>query len=191
MHPLWLRISHWVNALSCFIMITSGWKIYNASPLFDFSFPKEITLGGWLGGALLWHFSGMWLFVINGIFYVVMGIFTGRFKKKYLPFSMREFILNIKDVVKLKLNHNDTQHYNMLQKTAYTFILIDSIVIFLSGLVIWKSVQFSTLTELIGGYDNARFIHFYSMFAMVVFIVIHLIMVLLVPKTFLAMIRGR
>lgn len=191
MNPLWLRISHWVNALSCFIMITSGLRIYNASPLFDFSFPKEITLGGWLGGALLWHFAGMWVFLVNGIFYVSMSFLTGRFKKKYLPLSIKEFFLNIKDVFKLRLSHNDINRYNMLQKVAYLFIVIDSSIIFLSGLVVWKSVQFSTLAELVGGYENARLIHFYAMAAMVLFIVIHLVMVILVPKSLLAMIRGR
>ncbi len=84
-HPLWLRITHWINAVAVVIMIGSGWEIYNASPLFPFEFPKSITLGGWLAGALLWHFAAMWLFAVNGLVYVVLGILTGRFRRKLLP----------------------------------------------------------------------------------------------------------
>src|SRR3546814_20084230 len=71
-HPAWLRITHWLNALAVLVMITSGWRIYNASPLFDFGFPAGITLGGWLGGALQWHFAGMWLLAGNGLLYPAM-----------------------------------------------------------------------------------------------------------------------
>jgi thiosulfate reductase cytochrome b subunit len=66
-HPAWLRVTHWINVVAVFLMVMSGWKIYNASPIFDFVFPKEITLGGWLGGALLWHFFAMWILALNGL----------------------------------------------------------------------------------------------------------------------------
>lgn len=69
-HPRWLRLTHWLNALAVLVMVTSGWRIYNASPLYDFSFPKGITLGGWLGGALQWHFAAMWFLAINGLVYL-------------------------------------------------------------------------------------------------------------------------
>src|SRR5262245_41404313 len=84
-HPLWLRVTHWINAVAVIIMIASGWEIYNASPLFPFEFPKSITLGGWLAGALLWHFAAMWLLAVNGLVYLVLGIVTGRFRRKLLP----------------------------------------------------------------------------------------------------------
>lgn len=190
-HPLWLRLCHWLNALSMLIMVTSGWRIYNASPLFNFRFMNELTLGGWLGGALQWHFAGMWLFGINGLFYLLMNSFTGRFKRKYWPLSPKEFIKDLLAALRGKLAHADLSHYNMVQKAAYLFVMIDSIVLVLSGLVIWKSVQFPLLRELLGGYDTARFIHFYAMSAMVGFVVIHIVMVALVPRTLLAMIRGR
>ena len=76
-HPLVVRITHWINVLAVLMMVTSGWRIYNASPLFDFRFPTELTLGGWLAGALQWHFAAMWLLAINGLVYVVYGIVSG------------------------------------------------------------------------------------------------------------------
>ena len=81
-HPLYVRITHWINALAVLIMIGSGWQIYNASPLFAFTFPKGITLGGWLAGGLLWHFAAMWLLIVNGLVYVTLGLATGRFRRK-------------------------------------------------------------------------------------------------------------
>ncbi len=70
LQPLWLRCVHWAYALSALIMIVSGWRIYDASPLFDsIYFPTGITLGGWLAGALLWHFAAMWLLVCGFLVY--------------------------------------------------------------------------------------------------------------------------
>ena len=80
--PAWVRIMHWINAVAILLMITSGWQVYNASPLFRFSFPAAITLGGWLGGALLWHFAAMWLLMVNGLLYLAFGLATGRFRKQ-------------------------------------------------------------------------------------------------------------
>ena len=88
-HPLWVRVTHWINAVAIVLMMLSGWQIYNASPLFPFTFSPSITIGGWLAGALLWHFAAMWLFVINGLVYVVLGILTGRFRRKLFPISPR------------------------------------------------------------------------------------------------------
>lgn len=190
-HPLWLRICHWLNAFAILIMVTSGWRIYNASPLFNFSFPNELTLGGWLGGALQWHFAGMWLFGINGVLYLLINIFSGRLKRKFWPLSPRELINDFIAALRGKLAHNDLSHYNTVQKLAYLFVMIDGIILVCSGLVVWKSVQFPLLRELFGGYDMALFIHFYAMSGMVGFVVVHLIMVALVPRTLLAMLRGR
>ncbi|MCT4711427.1 cytochrome b/b6 domain-containing protein [Enterobacteriaceae bacterium H11S18] len=190
-HPIWLRLCHWLNALAMLIMVTSGWRIYNASPLFNFSFMNELTLGGWLGGALQWHFAGMWLFGINGVIYLLINLVSGRFKRKYWPLSPKGFFKDLLAALRGKLAHADLSHYNMVQKAAYLFVMIDSVILVCSGLVIWKSVQFPLLRELLGGYDTARFIHFYAMGAMVGFVVIHIVMVALVPRTLLAMIRGR
>src|SRR3977135_1822365 len=65
--PAWVRIVHWINAVAMVLMIMSGWQIYNASPLFDFRFSSSITLGGWLGGALLWPFAAMWLLRVHAL----------------------------------------------------------------------------------------------------------------------------
>src|ERR1700731_4460790 len=90
--PAWVRTAHWINAVAMILMIMSGWQVYNASPLFAFKFSHSITLGGWLGGALLWHFAAMWLLVVNGLIYLALGLATGRFAKKLLPLRPGEGI---------------------------------------------------------------------------------------------------
>ncbi|MCC3705378.1 cytochrome b/b6 domain-containing protein [Rouxiella badensis] len=190
-HALWLRLAHWINALAILIMVTSGWQIYNASPLFDFEFSKTITLGGWLGGAIQWHFAGMWLFGINGLFYLLMNVATGRLQKKFFPVTPRALWDDLLAAVKGKLAHNDLRHYNTVQRVAYLFVMADGVLLVVSGLVVWKSVQFPLLRTLMGGFDAARYVHFFAMSAMVGFVAVHLIMVMLVPRTLLAMLRGR
>ena len=111
-HPVWVRITHWINALAMLVMIGSGWEIYNASPLFGFTFPGSITLGGWLAGALLWHFAAMWLLAINGIVYVALGLITGRFRNKLLPIRPGEVIADAKAALAFKLAHDDLSKYN-------------------------------------------------------------------------------
>src|SRR5262245_20227262 len=95
-HPRWVRITHWINALAVVMMIGSGWEIYNASPLFAFRFPREITLGGWLAGALLWHFAAMWLLAVNGLVYLALGIASGRFRRKLVPIRPGEVLADAK-----------------------------------------------------------------------------------------------
>ena len=189
-HPLWLRITHWLNAFAVLILVASGWRIYNASPLFDFRIPKDITLGGWLGGALQWHFAAMWLLAANGLIYVIMNLATGRLRAKLLPVRIRELIADMKAALTGKLVHADPRHYNAVQKVAYLFVTLDATVLILSGLVIWKPVQFPLLHSLIGGFEMARFVHFYAMAALVLFFVVHIVMVAIVPRTFIAMLRG-
>ena len=189
-HPLWLRITHWLNAFAVLILVTSGWRIYNASPLFDFRIPKDLTLGGWLGGALQWHFAAMWLLAANGLIYVIMNLLTGRLRAKLLPVRIRDLIADMKAALSGKLAHAEPRHYNAVQKVAYLFVTLDAIVLIISGLVIWKSVQFAMLRDLLGGYEMAREIHFYAMSALVLFFVVHIVMVAIVPRTFIAMLRG-
>lgn len=190
-HPLWLRLTHWCNALAMLIMVTSGWRIYNASPLFDFRFINELTLGGWLGGALQWHFAGMWLFGINGLFYLLINLFSGRLKRRFWPLSPRQLGSDLLAALRGRLQHADPRHYNMVQRVAYLLVMAASLMAVLSGLVLWKSVQFPLLRELLGGYETARYLHFFAMAALVGFVAIHLLMVALVPRTLLAMLRGR
>jgi thiosulfate reductase cytochrome b subunit len=190
-HPLWMRTSHWLNAIAVVVLVASGWRIYNASPLFDFTFPKAITLGGWLGGALQWHFAAMWLLAVNGLFYLAMNVLTGRLLRKFFPLSPRAVLRDALAAVRGRLSHDDPSHYNAVQRLAYLFVMADLVAIVLSGLVLWKSVQFPLLRELLGGYEFARRIHFAGMALLVAFIAVHLLMVALVPRTLLAMLGGR
>ena len=190
-HPLWLRLTHWINALAVVIMVTSGWRIYNATAFFGFSIPADITLGGWLAGAIQWHFAAMWLLVGNGLVYLGYNLFTRRLWRRFFPLSPRAFVADLFSALKGRLSHDDLRHYNMVQRAAYLFVIADVIVLVLSGLVLWKSVQFPILRELIGGYEGARRVHFLGMGALVAFVAIHLVMVALVPRTLLAMLRGR
>jgi thiosulfate reductase cytochrome b subunit len=190
-HPGWVRITHWVNAIAILVMIGSGWQIYNASPLFKFEFSKHITLGGWLAGALLWHFAAMWVLVINGIVYVTLGLVTGRFRRKLLPITPRQVLADAKAALTFKLAHDDLSHYNAVQKLLYAGVILCGIVIVLSGISIWKPVQFHELTTLFGGYDFARYVHFFAMSAIVGFLVVHVALALLVPKSLRAMVVGR
>lgn len=190
-HPLWLRMTHWINALSVVIMIASGWRIYNASPIFPFVFPREWTLGGWLGGALQWHFAAMWLLAVNGIVYLLLNLLTGRARRKFFPLRPAEILRDFVQALKGKLQHASLDHYNAVQKLAYLSVIADLVLIVISGLAIWKSVQFPLLRDLMGGFDNARIVHFFAMTFLVLFIVVHIVMVALVPRTLLAMLRGR
>ena len=190
-HPLWLRITHWINAVAVLVMIGSGWEIYNASPLFPFHYPRSITLGGWLAGALLWHFAAMWLLVVNGLVYVVLGIATGRFRKKLLPIRPGDVISDASAALKGKLSHADLTVYNAVQKLLYLGVILAGVVIVLSGMAIWKPVQMQELASLFGGYDGARYVHFFAMATIVGFLFIHIVMALLVPRALRAMITGR
>ena len=190
-HPVWVRVTHWINAIAMLVMIGSGWEIYNASPLFPFTFPSSITLGGWLAGALLWHFAAMWLFVVNGLVYVVLGILTGRFRRKLLPLRAGEVVADTQRALRGKLAHDDLAVYNALQKLFYLGVIVAGIVVVLSGLAMWKPVQLWWLAALFGGYEAARFFHFFAMAAIVGFAVIHIVMAFVVPKALRAMITGR
>ncbi len=190
-HPLWVRVTHWINALAMIVMIGSGWQIYNAAPIFNFEFPGEITIGGWLAGGIMWHFAAMWLLVANGLVYLVFGFSTGRFKAKFLPIRPREVIADIKAALTFHLSHEDLSVYNAVQRTLYIGVILAAVVIVLSGLSIWKPVQLQELTFVFGGYDNARIVHFLAMSAIGGFLAIHVALALLVPKSLRAMIAGR
>jgi thiosulfate reductase cytochrome b subunit len=190
-HPVWVRICHWINALAILMMIGSGWQVYNASPLFGFTFPRQITLGGWLGGALLWHFAAMWLLMVNGLVYLILGLATGRFSRKLFPIYPGEVVHDLFAALRGKLSHDDLSVYNAVQKVLYLGIMFTGAVIVLSGLSIWKPVQFHLLTSFFGGYDTARYVHFAAMAAIVAFLVVHVALAVLVPKSLRAMITGR
>jgi len=186
-HPLYVRVTHWINALAVLVMIGSGWQIYNASPLFPFMFPRS-ALGGWLAGGLLWHFAAMWVLIANGLVYLTLGLATRRFRKM-LPIRPAEVTHDLAAAFTGQLNR-DVANYNAVQKLVYAGILLTGAVIVLSGFAIWKPVQLRELTLLFGGYEAARYVHFFAMAVITLFLVLHVIMALLVPKSLRAMIRG-
>jgi thiosulfate reductase cytochrome b subunit len=189
-HPRWVRITHWINAVAMIVMILSGWEIYNASPLFPFGFSKTITLGGWLAGALQWHFAAMWVLAINGLVYVALGLLTGRFRRKMLPIRPSEVLADTRAALRGKLAHDDLSVYNAVQKLLYVGVILAGIVVVLSGLSIWKPVQLQTLTALFGGYEAARYVHFLAMASIVGFLAVHVAVALIVPKSIRAIVRG-
>jgi thiosulfate reductase cytochrome b subunit len=190
-HPAWVRATHWLNVLAVFVMATSGWRVYNAAPFFPLRFPPEITLGGWLGGALQWHFAGMWLLAFNGFLYLALNLGSGRVARKFFPLAVATVWRDLRNVLHGRLSHTDPRHYNALQRLAYLLAIADLALLVLSGLVLWKSVQIPLLRETLGGYEGARRVHFLAMAALMAFVAGHMVMVALVPRTLIAMVRGR
>jgi thiosulfate reductase cytochrome b subunit len=201
-HPGVVRATHWINVVAMAIMIGSGWRIWNSDPIFDFSFPVAITIGGdpaasqdvhnelGLAGALQWHFAGMWLLLVNGLAYFGYGLWSGHFRHALLPVSPSAFIRDAFAALTFRLPHR-LGVYNAVQKTLYLGVLAAGVVMVLSGLAIWKPAQFQELAFLFGGFDTARLVHFLGMTAIVLFLFVHLALVLIVPKTLPAMITGR
>ena len=171
-HPWVVRITHWINAFAMLIMILSGWQIYNASPLFDFKFPKGLTLGGWLAGALQWHFAAMWLLALNGLVYLLYGIFSRHFKSSFLPLTPKSVWSEFKNALRGRISH-EIGVYNAVQRAAYVGVICVGIALILSGLAIWKPVQFQELAALMGGYEGARLVHFTAMALVVLFVLVH------------------
>ena len=190
-HPLPVRITHWINALAILVMVLSGWRIYDASPLFGFRFPPAWTLGGWLAGALQWHFAAMWLLALNGMIYLAYGLFSGHLRRRMFPLTPGAMLRDLLDALRGRLSHSDLSVYNAAQKAAYLGAVLLAIGLILSGLVIWKPVQLYPLASLMGDYEGARLLHFFCMAGIVLFVLVHVAMVVLVPKTFLTMITGR
>lgn len=204
-HPLWLRLMHWANALAVILMILSGWRIYDATNFLHIHTPvltnhgvvwgwgiaAAYTLGGWLGGALQWHFAAMWILVVNAVLYVIISVATKRFVPQFLPVTVPGIIKDLKSALTGHLSHADIRHYNYVQKVAYLFAMADIVVLIVSGCALWKSVQFAWARVLTFGYEPARYIHFTAMVLLCAFIVVHVVMALLVPKTIRAMIWGK
>ena len=190
-HPLVVRITHWINAFAILVMIASGWRIYNASPLFGFKFPRDWTLGGWLAGALQWHFAAMWLVAASGLVYLAYGILSGHFRRKLLPVTPTAVGRDLAAALRGSLAHGDLRVYNAAQRAAYLGAIVIGIVMVLSGLVLWKPVQFYTLGLFMGDYEGARYVHFFAMAALVLFVIVHVVMAVLVPRTLPTMFTGR
>lgn len=191
LHPLPLRIMHWVNAVSIIVMIGSGWKIYNDEVLFGWlHFPNWITIGVEAQHALQWHFFAMWILMLNGLCYIAYGFYTGRFRRKLLPIWPSAIIADIRDALRFRLAHDDITHYNAVQKMLYAGIILVIVVQVISGWAIWKPVQLSELTQLFYDFQGARLAHFVGMTAIVGFLIVHVTLALIVPKTIVAMVDG-
>lgn len=188
-HPPVVRVTHWANATAITVMTASGWQIYNASPLFPFAFPSWLTLGGWLGGALAWHFAAMWLLTVNFTIYVVYGLVSGHIRRRLFPLRPREIWRDANLALRFRLPHG--AQYNAVQRLLYVVAGGGIALSIVSGLAIWKPVQLYPVTLALGGYEIARRVHFVAMTGIVAFIVIHLALVAIVPRTLRPMITGR
>jgi thiosulfate reductase cytochrome b subunit len=201
-HPWIVRITHWVMAISMLIMLGSGWRIYNASPIFDFTFPEWMTLGGdvqralarhgdpGVASAIAWHFAAMWLLATSYGLFLLWGALSGHFRRDFLPVGPRSIARDLAAALRFRLEHR-LGEYNAVQKAAYWGVLTAVAVMIVSGIAIWKPVQSYPLELLFGGFQGARTVHFLVMAGIVLFLVVHVALTLLVPRTLLAMVVGR
>ena len=190
LHPLVVRVTHWINALALGCMVTSGWQIYNASPLLPFHFPAWATLGGWLAGGVAWHLAAMWLLIANGLVYFAYGFIGRHFRRTLLPLAPREISRDLVQALTFRLKHKPGI-YNAVQRLLYVGVLLLGVIALLSGLGLWKPVQLQLLDSLVGGYPVMRWVHFGAMSGIVAFFVVHVLLVALVPSTLPTMITGR
>jgi thiosulfate reductase cytochrome b subunit len=191
LHPLPVRVMHWINAVAMIVLITSGWGIYNDSVIFHFlHFPGAVTLGGWAAEHLLWHFAAMWVLALNGLAYLAYGFATGRFRERLLPIRLPELIGTVRDTLRFKIAHEDLTVYNAVQKLLYVVVMLAGVTQVATGLAIWKPVQFFWLLDLFGGFQGARLAHFLGMAVIFGFLVVHVALSLLVPSTLKAMVTG-
>lgn len=202
-HSRFVRATHWINAVAILIMIGSGWRIYNNVPIFSWlTFPEWATLGGdpeityklnkdvGFSNALLWHFAAMWVFFVNGVVALGVGLASGRLQMKWLPVTLSELIHDIRQALTFNLAHDDITVYNAVQKLLYIGVILAAILMLISGLAIWKPVQFQALTWLFYDFQGARLAHFIGMAAIALFVLVHVALAILVPKTIAAMTRG-
>jgi thiosulfate reductase cytochrome b subunit len=137
------------------------------------------------------HFAAMWVLAVNGLVYLTLGIATGRFRRKLFPIRPSDVARDLVAALSGQLSHEDLSVYNAVQRLLYLGVILAGIVAVLSGLSIWKPVQVQELTALFGAYDAARYVHFFAMTAIVGFLVIHILLALIVPKSLRAMVIGR
>ena len=182
---------HWTNAVAILVMITSGWGIYDDDVILRWlHFPQALRLGEWAAPSLNWHFAGMWLLVLNGLAYLTYGLVTGRLHERLLPIRFSDLVRTMRDTLHLKISHEDLTTYNAVQKVLYIVVILAAFSQVVTGLAIWKPIQFSGLVSLLGGFQSARVIHFLGMSTIVGFLVVHVLLSLLVPRTLWAMLTG-
>ena len=190
-HPLPLRIMHWVNAGAMLAMIGSGWGIYDDDVILrGIHVPQALRLGSWAAQSLLWHFAVMWVLAANGAAYLVYGLLSGRFRRLLLPIGVRALLLTVRDTLRLRLDHGESTTYNAVQKLLYVLAIGAGVLQVVTGLALWKPVQFSGLLGVLGGFQAARVIHFGGMAFLVGFLVVHVALSVLVPRTLWSMVTG-
>jgi thiosulfate reductase cytochrome b subunit len=201
-HPIAARITHWLMALSVIVLIGSGWRIYNSSPIFGFRFPEWITLGGdgqealalhndpGVASAIAWHFAAMWFLAISYLGFMLWNLVTGHFWRDFLPVGPVPFFKDFIAAATFRLEHR-LGEYNAVQKVFYCGVLACVAMMLLSGIAIWKPVQTYPLETFFGGFQGARLVHFIFMTLIGLFIIVHVTLVILVPKTFVAMTLGK
>ena len=140
-------------------------------------------------GQYLYGLAVMWLLVINGLAYLLYGALSRHFARDLLPLSAGAVRRDLFAALRLKLRHR-LGHYNAVQRLSYWLVLALGALVVLSGLAIWKPVQLHGLASLFGGFDSARYVHFFAMAGIAAFVVLHLTLVLLVPSTLPPMITG-
>ena len=185
-HPLPIRIMHWIGAAAVICMMLSGWAIYDASPSLPFTFPRWMTLGGWLAGGIAWHISAMWLLFADGIAYLLYGFASGHFRRDLFPPGPRAVIRTMVAALTGRLGHS-LGHYNAVQRLLYAGVIVLICSQVVTGLAIWKPVQLGWITDLFGGYPIARGIHLAAMIGIALFVVVHLTLVAIFPRTLVAM----
>lgn len=192
-HPLIIRITHWVNAVALTIMVASGLRIYNASPLWSFEIPAVFTLGGWLAGARMWHFFGMWLFFVNGFVWLSYNLISkhGRRTTLFRQTDVSGVLPMIQYYLRIRKTHPPAGKYNALQKLAYTTVSLFGLGAILTGMSLYWPVQFSWIASMFGGYDIARYWHFIFAASFLFFLAGHILMVVIAGwSNFVSMITG-
>jgi thiosulfate reductase cytochrome b subunit len=192
-HPFIVRWTHWVNVVALGIMLMSGLKIYNASPLWDFDIPSILTLGGWLAGARMWHFFGMWLFVLNGLAWCGYNLLSkhGRKTTLFRGKDVSGVLPMIQYYLRIRKIHPPSGKYNALQKLAYTTVAGFGVGAIVSGISLYWPVQFGWISSVFGGYDTARICHFVFAGSFVLFLSGHIVMVIIAGwSNFVSMITG-
>jgi len=191
LHPWPVRLMHWTNAMAMIIMIMSGWGIYDDYVIIPgLHFSENFRLGSWAAPSLLWHFAGMWLLAVNGLCYVSYGLVTGRLRERMLPIQLGEVVQTVRDTLHFKIEHADLTVYNAVQKLLYIVVILAGISQVMTGLLIWKPIQFSAAVALLGGFQAVRIEHFIGMLVIVGFLIVHVALSLLVPQTLWAMLTG-
>jgi thiosulfate reductase cytochrome b subunit len=182
---------HWINAFAMIAMIMSGWGIYDDDVIIHgLHFSSALRLGSWAAPSLLWHFAAMWVLALNGLAYLIYGLVTGRLRERMLPIRIDALVQTVRETLHFKIAHDDLTVYNAVQKLLYIVVILAGISQVVTGLLIWKPIQFSSAVALLGGFQAVRVEHFIGMSVIVGFLMVHVALSLLVPQTLWAMLSG-